>query len=291
MELLLPFNCGHRPSVDIGTYSIYGKCSPAPTLKRQWEHGAVGTAQAKGRVLPWDDVPRKSIGSTARRIRGFPGALWGTPALYRPDRGHAVLGCPTGRPGTPGSGPGPPQSSADWGLGERHSHKLWETCRLLHYRPPHTEDPPVFPSIRESPYRPGTDGENRREASRRWLLSEPRPARLGLALLTEASLREKCPTLEISGQVHRVPGTLAVEMDAGPLTRSTARFPGDHTSRQVSHPHPRRGREPREDLGTWGRGGGPATVLSQVEWARAGATHGHGRVLPWGLRPAPRLCG
>ena len=47
----------------------------------------------------------------------------------------------------------------------------------------------------------------------------------------------------------------------------------------------------REELGTWSRVGGPATVPCWVEWARASGTHTHGRVLPWGVRPALCLCG
>ena len=78
-------------------------------------------------------------------------------------------------------------------------------------------------------------------------------------------------------------------MEALPATQRTLRFPVDHTSQQVSHT--RRRRVPREDLGTWGRGGGLATVPRPVEWAWVGGTDAQGRVLPWGLRPVPRLGG
>ena len=44
-----------------------------------------------------------------------------------------------------------------------------------------------------------------------------------------------------------------------------------------------------EDLGTRGQYEGPATVPGELEWARAGAMPAPGRVLPWGLRPVPRL--
>ena len=98
---------------------------------------------------------------------------------------------------------------------------------------------------------------------------------------TTASLGATCPTLEMSGQVHRVPGVVSVELDALPSTRRTARFPVDHTSQQVSHPP--KGRVPREELGTRGRDGGPASVPYQAEWAVAGGTHVHGRVLSWGV--------
>ena len=59
----------------------------------------------------------------------------------------------------------------------------------------------------------------------------------GQALPPEATLRSTCPTLEISGQVHRVPGVVSVELEALPATQRTARCPMDHTSQNVSHPH------------------------------------------------------
>ena len=72
----------------------------------------------------------------------------------------------------------------------------------------------------------------------------------------QASLGAMCPTLEIPGQIHGVPGLVSGQLEALPAAqRTTTRFPEDHTSQQVSHPS--RGRVPREDLGTWGRGGGP----------------------------------
>ena len=48
---------------------------------------------------------------------------------------------------------------------------------------------------------------------------------------------------------------------------------------------------PREDLGTWGRGGGPAKVPCQMEMDGAGGSQAPGRVLPGdsGLRPPPWL--
>ena len=61
---------------------------------------------------------------------------------------------------------------------------------------------------------------------------------------------------------------MSVELDALPATWRTARFPRDHTSWQVSHP--RKGRVPREELGTPGQDGGPATVPCQGERARVG---------------------
>ena len=46
------------------------------------------------------------------------------------------------------------------GQGARHSPNLRETCGLLQFRPPHCEDPPVFPSIRGSPLRDGETEEH-----------------------------------------------------------------------------------------------------------------------------------
>ena len=70
-----------------------------------------------------------------------------------------------------------------------------------------------------------------------------------------------------------------------PAPHRTARFLADHPFQQVSHP--RRGRVPREDLVTWGQGGGPAKVPCQMDMNRAVGSQAPGRVLPWGLRPGP----
>ena len=48
------------------------------------------------------------------------------------------------------------------------------------------------------------------------------------------------PPLEISGQVHRVPGLVSELTEALPAIPRTMCFPVDHTSRKLSHP--RRGR-------------------------------------------------
>ena len=109
------------------------------------------------------------------------------------------------------------------------------------------------------------------------------PAGAEQASPPKAYLRVTCPTLNISGQVHRVPGIVSVELEALPATQRTACFPVDHTSQQVSHP--RRGRVPREDLGTWDPGRGPATV----QRARVEETHAQVWVLPVGLWPGPPL--
>ena len=93
----------------------------------------------------------------------------------------------------------------------------------------------------------------------------------GQAPPPQASLGATCPTLEIPGQIHGVPGLVSGQLEALPAAqRTTTRFPEDHTSQWVSHRS--RGRVPREDLGTWGRGGGTATVPHQVEQTRAGRT-------------------
>ena len=106
------------------------------------------------------------------------------------------------------------------------------------------------------------------------------------SLPPEASLWATCPTLEISCQVHKVPGTVSVELDAFPAVQRTARFPGDHTAEQVSHPG--KGGVHREEPGPWGQDREPATVPCQVERVWVGGTHAHGPLLPWGVRPA--LC-
>ena len=77
-----------------------------------------------------------------------------------------------------------------------------------------------------------------------------------------------CPTLEISCQVHRVPVTVSVELDTFPDVQRTTRFPGDHTSQQVSHP--RKCRVPREEPGTSGQDRVLATVPHQVERGQTG---------------------
>ena len=91
-----------------------------------------------------------------------------------------------------------------------------------------------------------------------------------MALPSEASLGATCPTLEMSGQVHRVPGscpwnwTLSLP-PGGPRVFPWTTLPG-------RSPTPRKGRVPREELG-------PASVPHQVEWAGVGGArgaHGHG---------------
>ena len=158
-------------------------------------------------------------------------------------------------------------------------------------RPHHCEDPPVLPSVKGSPFTDGRTGGSPPGdgfcPSRGWLVSGPDagPRMRRQAPPTQAPLRARGPTLETSGQVHRIPGVVSRETQAFPATQRTARFPVDHTIQQLCHP--RTGRVPREDLRTWGLGGGPAKVPRQVERVWAGRTIALGPVLLWCLRPGP----
>ena len=110
----------------------------------------------------------------------------------------------------------------------------------------------------------------------------------GQAAPQEASLGATSPTLDISGQVHRVPRVVSMELEALPQPRGPRVFPW--LTLPTPSPTPQR-KTAREELGTWGQDGVLATVPRQVEWARAGGTQAHGCVLLWGLRPVPRLGG
>ena len=115
-------------------------------------------------------------------------------------------------------------------------------------RPHHCEDPPVLPSVKGTPFTDGRTGGRRPGdgfcPSRGWVVFGPRggAAQAQAGPTPRASLRATCPPLEISGQVHRVPGLVSELTEALPATQRTARFPVDHTSQQLSHP--RRGRVP-----------------------------------------------
>ena len=79
-----------------------------------------------------------------------------------------------------------------------------------------------------------------------------------------------------------------MELDPLPATQRTAHFPLNHTSRQVSHP--RKGRAPREELGTRGlHGEGAAKVPRHVERNSEGGNHAQERVLSWGVMPVLTL--
>ena len=121
-------------------------------------------------------------------------------------------------------------------------------------RPHHCEDPPVLPSVKGSPFTDGRTGGSPPGdgfcPSRGGLVSGPDagPRMRRQAPPTRAPLRARGPTLDTSGQVHRIPGVVSGETEAFPATQRTARFPLDHTSQHLCHP--RRGRVPREHLGT-----------------------------------------
>ena len=121
-------------------------------------------------------------------------------------------------------------------------------------RPHHCEDPPVLPSVKGSPFtdgrtggRPPGDGF---PPSRGCLVWGPEagPRMRRQARSPQACLLATGPALEISCQVHRVPGVVSGETEVLPATQRTPRFLLDPTSQQLSNPG--RGRVPREDLGT-----------------------------------------
>ena len=61
-----------------------------------------------------------------------------------------------------------------------------------------------------------------------------------------------------------------MELDPLPVTWRTALFSLTHTFTQVCHP--RKGRVPREELGTRGQHGVPAMVPPQMQWVRVSGT-------------------
>ena len=160
--------------------------------------------------------------------------------------------------------------------------------------PQHCEDPPVLPSVKGSPFTDGrTGGRPPGDGfcpSSGWLVSGqvqgPRMRRQSPQLRPPSGPRAP-PLRYQAGFTRSLDRSRAPE--ALPALHRTARFPADHPLQQVSHPH--RVRVPREDLGTWGRGGGPAKVPCQMEMDRAGGSQAPGRVLPGdsGLLPPPWL--
>ena len=72
-----------------------------------------------------------------------------------------------------------------------------------------------------------------------------------------------------------------------PATQRTTGFPVDHTSQQLCHP--RRGRVPRENLGTLSRAGGRLRFSARWIRPRVEETHAQVWVLPVGLWPGPLL--
>ena len=125
-------------------------------------------------------------------------------------------------------------------------------------RPPrtlHCEDPPDLPSVKGTPFTDGrTGGRPPGDAfcpSCSWLVwgQEAGPRRRRQALTTEAPLGAKYPTLEISDQVHRVPGLLSGKWKPSLPTRGPRVFP--LTTPPSSSPTPAEA----ECLGkTWGPG-------------------------------------
>ena len=188
-----------------------------------WSHGGQGWGFCRG-----------SLGAQASSLaRGVP-----TPSLD-PRR-------------TPASSDKRP--SASMGLGNKGPG-----CEQLAYvaanpqtppsRPHHCEDPLVLPSVKGSPFTDGrTGGRPPGDGfcpSRGWVVSgqEAGPRRRKQAPPQEHPSGQRAPPpLEISGQVHRVPGPVSELREALTATQRTARFPVDHTSQQLSHP--RRGRVP-----------------------------------------------
>ena len=146
-------------------------------------------------------------------------------------------------------------------------------------RPHHCEDPPVLPSVKGSPFTDGRTGVrppgDAFSPSCGWLVwgQEAGPRRRRQALTTEAPLGAKYPTLEISDQVHRVPGLLSGKWKPSLPPRGPRVFP--LTTPPSSSPTPAEA----ECLGkTWGpgsRAGGRPRFSSR--W-----------IGPWWRRPTPR---
>ena len=127
----------------------------------------------------------------------------------------------------------------------------------------------------------------------RWLSSQPwlagfRPRRKATQAQegtpNTSLLGATCHTLDISGQVNRVPELMSGETEALPATRGPHVFPW--TTLPSSSPTPAKAECTGKTKGSGGQGRGPATIPRQVEEDWAGGTHAHGRVLQGGLRPA-----
>ena len=109
-------------------------------------------------------------------------------------------------------------------------------------RPHHYEDPPVLPSVKGSPFtdgrtggRPPGDGF---PPSRGCLVWGPEagPRMRRQAPSPQGCLRATGPTLEISCQVHRVPGVVSGETEVLPATQRTPRFLLDPTCQRSPTP-------------------------------------------------------
>ena len=149
------------------------------------------------------------------------------------------------------SSPSPELGRRVWG--ERKSPKLQDTHGLLHSGSPHCEDPAVFPSERGTPLRMERQGGGPQEMdSARGRASSLRAhimgrAGAGPALPTEASLRATCPTLEISGWVHRALGTMSLELDVSRCSRGPQDFL--ETTLPTRTPPPAKAECPRQKQG------------------------------------------
>ena len=216
--------------------------SPAANLGPGWQDQA-----------PWQE-PGEAIGATGAGGGEFAGGSLGAqaPSLAR------GLPTPSLDPRrTPASRDKRPSASTGLGhkgpWGEQRAY-VAANPQTPPSRPHHCEDPPVLPSVKGSPFTDGRTGGSPPGdgfcPSRGWLVSGPDagPRMRRQSPPPQAPLRARGPTLETSGQVHRIPGVVSGETEAFPATQRTPRFPVDHTSQHLCHP--RRGRVPREHLGT-----------------------------------------
>ena len=195
------------------------------------------------------------------------------------------------------------QPSASMGLGH-----MGPGCEQLAYvtanpqtprsHPPHCEDPPVLPSVSGSPLTDGRTGGGGGEAPRSRLLSEPRLAgvrpRRGARQARGRHPHQKPPSVQRAPPCRylaSITGSLGSCLWNGKLSlplRGPRHFPW--TTPPSSSPIPAesqcqgRSRDLRPGRGA-GHGSAPGGAV------QAGVTHAHGRVLLWGVRPAPRLGG
>ena len=153
-------------------------------------------------------------------------------------------------------------------------------------RPHHREDPPVLPSVKGSPFTDGrTGGRPPGDGfcpSSGWVVSgqEAGPRRRKQAPPPHEHPSRATgpppPPLEISGQVHRVPGLLSELREALPATHRTKRFP-PWTTRPSSSPTLAEAECPgrTRDVGP-GRGAGKrGRPRFRARWS------GSGRADPW----------
>ena len=218
------------------------------------------------------------MAASAARPRALPGALSGHGHRLSPGE------CPR-RPLSPARhllpvmrGPLPPWSLELWGRAAGHWAKWLERRRPLR------------------PDRP--TAKDRGQAPRRWLWSsrgwpvsgqDAGPGRLRAGSPTRSLPRGNGPhpghiRPAPQGPWGRVRGTGSSPRH--PEVRSFSR--GPHLPARLP---PRHRQSAREQLGTWGREEGPATVPRQVGRARAGGTHAQGPGLPGGLGPETCLRG